>query len=584
MGQRDLGFLLVPIIALLAVFVPSLGSSKRAEAPPVSSAAVEASAAASDVSRRDAAALLQEYGSIPSANGTAATGGNLKAEACLIATLPDPVDAANLNYTYDRYLDAIQRAMEGAGYLLDRFDLPWLDPAGPPAAANAAEPRFRREPGRLLFRSRTRGDDPLPPAAFVFIVGETPTAGIHKAAFVHAVQEFSAVCANGQSEPIRILGPSFSGSATSLHALLRAFPAREFVMVSGSATAIESAELTRGVNAVFQTTIAQDIDARNRLLAAFDTLFALGFLAIYAGLAMSFVRFVYVWRKLLQLLRRLAWHPTVKAYARLREKIPGKPKINLTSPSQIFTALEFSIDRAGQLVGLARELIKSGTADQRFTLALQAAFPDLEYQVTRAEAALHAALNAETHGDWRRTVRERTRAERRLSLVGRTVTTLLRPAWRLPATDAPSRGKEKPDELDWFALGEDFLTSRVAAFLSHVVPQLQNLVIFVTAGLLLMLLAVTAYPFEPKQLLLFFNTTVILVVVSTTLVVFIQMERETILSVLSDSEPGQISWNRDFLSRVAVYVILPIISLLGAQFPEVAQQLFSWTSSFFGTH
>ncbi len=1195
-GQRDLGFLLVPIIALLAVFVPSRGSSNRAESPPASSAALETNPAASDVSRRDAAALLQEYGSIPSSSGPALTGSSLKAEACLIATLPDPVDAANLNYTYDRYLDAIQRAMEGAGYLLDRFDLPWLDPAGPPAAANAVEPRFRREPGRLLFRSRIRGDDPLPPPAFVFIVGETPTAGIHKAAFVHAVQELSAVCANGESEPIRILGPSFSGSATSLHALMRAFAAREFVIVSGSATAIDSAELTRGVNAVFQTTIAQDIDARNRLLAfiaqreerrpynrlrrlwsnsgeaapqikvallvesntafgsvvaqgpaqlraaprdhgpdavepiaevipssidlvrlpfplhiaslrvaardsggpapapqssgtapsltklnlrnapaartvvpllsqnepssieivlsklletleeehvryiglvatdiedrvflsqqirhhlpntvlfmfstdllylhpdinvdlrgaqivtsyplfsenvewtpaaaesprllfpthttqgvynaalvllgldarmqeygypfdstrdsplwlsmigadgiwpirllgqadtrdmvsraprtsrpsavsmpnhpwfptmtvvacfvpafffianfaprlgrrlfrsafrtgpvaqvfsdtiyrahrlprrlyllacwaaltstylltatiftlpaltawafpilqwqpsipatffnlvllggvlltsgafvfavvlvlegaghdqvrkhlrwfarigvafisfglvvhtawlcrrwlglalhepadsvmlymrsadlgsgaspllplvllctaavawamsalrrlrliegpnqygyavpppgsrdqrrrtklphsflgfegasfegvtaleqslmnavgrrstelprtllvtllvflalawgrlfgprsaptpegtAFDTLFAVGFLAIYAGLAMSFVRFVYVWRKLLQLLRRLAWHPTVKAYARLREKIPGKPKINLTSPSQIFTALEFSIDRAGQLVALARDLIKSGTAERRFTLALQASFPELEYQVTRAEAALHAALNAETQGDWRRTVRERTRAERRLSLVARTVTTLLRPAWRLPATDAPSRGKEKPDELDWFALGEDFLTSRVAAFLSHVVPQLQNLVIFVTAGLLLMLLAVTAYPFEPKQLLLFFNTTVILVVVSTTLVVFVQMERETILSVLSDSEPGQISWNRDFVSRVAVYVILPIISLLGAQFPEVAQQLFSWTSSFFGTH
>ena len=61
-------------------------------------------------------------------------------------------------------------------------------------------------------------------------------------------------------------------------------------------------------------------------------------------------------------------------------------------------------------------------------------------------------------------------------------------------------------------------------------------------------------------------------------------ERETILSVLSDSEPGRVSLNRDFISRVAVYVGLPIISLLGAQFPEVAQQLFSWTSSFFGTH
>jgi len=100
----------------------------------------------------------------------------------------------------------------------------------------------------------------------------------------------------------------------------------------------------------------------------------------------------------------------------------------------------------------------------------------------------------------------------------------------------------------------------------------------------MVLLAVTSYPFQPHQLLLMFNTTVILAIVGMTFVVFVQMERETILSVLSDSQPGRVSLNRDFLARIAMHVGLPIISLLGAQFPEVSQQLFSWTSSFFGTH
>ena len=352
--------------------------------------------------------------------------------------------------------------------------------------------------------------------------------------------------------------------------------------------------------------------------AAFDALFALGFLAVYVALTVSFVRFVAIWRRLFRLLQRLAWHPTVKAYARLQPAIPGKPKINLASRSQIFTALEFSIDRAGALVAVGRDLVRektpaalasalsidtaavlsaerqlteaaheSATVQQvraTLTINLQQSLPQLETCVSKAERALHAALEAEARGDWRTKIERRTEAEQQLSLMSRQVTTLVRPAWRLPSAGAPERSKAEPNEFQWFELAEDFLTSRVAAFLSHVVPQLQNLVVFVTAGLLMMLLAVTSYPFQPHQLLLLFNTTVILAIVGMTFVVFVQMERETILSVLSDSEPGRVNLNRDFISRVIVYVGVPIISLLGAQFPEVAQQLFSWTSSFFGTH
>jgi len=46
----------------------------------------------------------------------------------LIATVPDPIES-RLPIFFDRFLGSIQRAAERAGYVLDRFDLPWRPPA-----------------------------------------------------------------------------------------------------------------------------------------------------------------------------------------------------------------------------------------------------------------------------------------------------------------------------------------------------------------------------------------------------------------------------------------------------------------------
>lgn len=99
-----------------------------------------------------------------------------------------------------------------------------------------------------------------------------------------------------------------------------------------------------------------------------------------------------------------------------------------------------------------------------------------------------------------------------------------------------------------------------------------------------MLLAITSYPFQPRQLLLAFNWTFVLGVVATTFAVFVQMERDTVLSVLSESEPGQVNWSRDFISRLFVYIALPIGGLLTAQFPEATRTLLTWAATMFGGH
>lgn len=234
-------------------------------------------------------------------------------------------------------------------------------------------------------------------------------------------------------------------------------------------------------------------------------------------------------------------------------------------------------ENAGPVTSTARAL----------TAHVRAVRQDLSRYVGQAERALKDALASEAKHNWRAAMRKRSRAEANLSRIARLVAGVLERAWRLPADLRPEPGasgrKDQPsDEELWFEYGEDFIASRVAGFVSHIVPQLQNLIVFLTAGMLLMLLAVTCYPFQPQRLLIGFNWMLVTTVAVTVLIVLVQMERDTVLSVLSDTMPGQITWNRDFVGRIFVYVIVPMLGLLGAQFPDATQAVLNSVSTVFG--
>ena len=90
-----------------------------------------------------------------------------------------------------------------------------------------------------------------------------------------------------------------------------------------------------------------------------------------------------------------------------------------------------------------------------------------------------------------------------------------------------------------------------------------------------MLLAVTSYPFQPRNEFLFFNWVVILSFIGTVFWIFIQMDRDTVLSLLNDTQPGQINFSRELVLRILLYVAVPLMALLGAQFPESLRQILS---------
>ncbi|HSS47641.1 MAG TPA: hypothetical protein VLX28_01720, partial [Thermoanaerobaculia bacterium] len=158
----------------------------------------------------------------------------------LIALVPDPVDSG-LALSFDQAIKAIQDAYSTAGYLPDRFWLPWKP---------AEKLLYRKLPGVLLFRKSSESR-----LAAVLLVGETPKIGVQKVALNEAITMASQfMTALHQPLKIRILGPSFSGSVDSLHRVLSSFPKPDLI-VSGSATA---KEIPATLGKAFRRTVLSD--------------------------------------------------------------------------------------------------------------------------------------------------------------------------------------------------------------------------------------------------------------------------------------------------------------------------------------
>jgi hypothetical protein len=178
----------------------------------------------------------------------------------LIATVPDPIDS-HMDWAFDSYLESIRRAYETSGYVLDSFWVPWGGASDTMLVqgAGAVGRRVREEyPGVMLFRKPFTLPDSTAPAAaagekekrpagratpsrreaaalaqpdttrelqIVFLVGEVPTGGVHKGALLRALLTRDSLPL-AHTDPVRIVGPSFSGSTASLAWALREWSER----------------------------------------------------------------------------------------------------------------------------------------------------------------------------------------------------------------------------------------------------------------------------------------------------------------------------------------------------------------------
>jgi len=179
---------------------------------------------------------------------------------CALAIVPDPYHTRLALFT-DHTIEAIEKGAVAAGWEFAAEWLPWNDTADP----NQGDPAVRAQqrtyirtqemqPGVLAFRHAGRVANKSTYAAdwgqgalLVFVVGETPTAGVNPGQFQIARAYMNALRdPNNNPDQVRIDGPAFSGSFDSLAFLIRQDQARQpgkkYQIQSGTAQSLDAAQ------------------------------------------------------------------------------------------------------------------------------------------------------------------------------------------------------------------------------------------------------------------------------------------------------------------------------------------------------
>jgi hypothetical protein len=123
-------------------------------------------------------------------------------------------------------------------------------------------------------------------------------------------------------------------------------------------------------------------------------------------------------------------------------------------------------------------------------------------------------------------------------------------------------------------VAEEFVALRFVSFIRYVGVQLRNLLSLVTVCFILCVAAVRSYPFLAHRTIGWALTLIFIVLGAPVIMAFAQMDKDAILSRLSDTEPGKL--DRAFYVRVVSYGALPLITVLASQFPAIGRFLFSW--------
>jgi hypothetical protein len=127
---------------------------------------------------------------------------------------------------------------------------------------------------------------------------------------------------------------------------------------------------------------------------------------------------------------------------------------------------------------------------------------------------------------------------------------------------------------------EDFIAMETATYVFFVEMNLRNLGVGSVAALLLVLVAATAYPFEPHGAILTSVSGLIVATVAAVLYVLIRIERNDVLSHIAKTKPGKITWNWPFIRSILVYVVVPLLFVVVARVPELSQMLSNWLAPF----
>ena len=138
------------------------------------------------------------------------------------------------------------------------------------------------------------------------------------------------------------------------------------------------------------------------------------------------------------------------------------------------------------------------------------------------------------------------------------------------------QGRLDKDAIAWLRGAEEALATATALFLRHYMRPFRILTTVVLGSGLWMLLMVSTYAIDARRLSMTFIWVGVIAAASTGLWMFVQFDRDELLSRIGHTTPGEVTFDGGFARRVFTWGLLPILSVAAVHYPNVTQSAFAW--------
>jgi hypothetical protein len=305
----------------------------------------------------------------------------------------------------------------------------------------------------------------------------------------------------------------------------------------------------------------------------FDWLYFVQLALVYWMLSVVWSQFIWCWKHFRMFLQWLERNPIRNAFSRLRKEaswvqMVSRPREFLFISSRArdtlralcnFHATSLPCEEIQSLLALQTSLKKPSTEADELTEKLEVSLADgqgvsREIYGKLQEYLESAAAEVRKHLEesaWKKGDSESTRGE----------------------LEAVEKETPTPSER-LLVLEEEFVAYRYLMYLRYVFRHLRNLLMFVIVGFIFSVISLHSYPFLALRWVGVVCWLVLVTLGTGVGMVFAQMDRDAILSRLTETKANEVGLN--FFLRMLQFGALPLLTLLTTQFPAIGRLLSSW--------
>jgi hypothetical protein len=149
----------------------------------------------------------------------------------------------------------------------------------------------------------------------------------------------------------------------------------------------------------------------------------------------------------------------------------------------------------------------------------------------------------------------------------------IREAFRSAAEDAKTEAAKRDG---WFTRCEQFVALEMAFVMRDIVARTITCLVAAMVSLTLLTASHLFYTFNGRASMLTVDLLAVGGAALAVVWILVDMERDHVLSRLKSTTPGRVDINWDFVKRLAVYGVLPLLVVIASLFPEIGGTLFGW--------